>query len=290
MASFVKRTLKKSHASLIERLKVKAQMASAAEKRTRVAGGLAQLSPSASVRSDLSRSWPPSSSVSSSSQPMKPYVPQLHCQTYVPPRIAPPYQSPPSTAPSSICSTAQTKHTSTSPLISVFNHSMRQYQCLYESKPLPSPPQSQQHSTPPAYARYEHEPSPPRQHQPQPPNYQPLHRQEPSPLVPAPLRLRRDSVSSAGSKTSAAASNGRNTAAAIQAMPSVRYRASHPDYPQMNPYADDDDHHDRPRDRQALSLDTSVPRVGAVAGEVGGGAGCVGEATLRGPFIAELEG
>ena len=282
MAGFVKKTLKKSHASLIERLKIKAQMASTAETHARVASGPVPLSPSASVRSDLGQSWTQSSSVSSASPSVKAFMPQLHYRHYTPPQIPPAYQSTPSTAPSSVCSTPQKQYTSTPPLVSAFNHSMRQHQCRTERKPLPSPPQPQHHSRPPAYARYEHEPSPPPQHLPQPPKYGHLSRPEQSPLVPEPLRLRRDSACSVGSRTSSAPHNGRNTAAAVHAMPSVRYRASHPDYPQMNPYAEDD--------RQVADRDTSVPGVGAVAGDVRRGPAIRGEATLMGPFIAELEG
>lgn len=284
MASFVKKTLKKSHAALIDRLKIKAQMVSASETNARLASGLSPSLSSASIHSDLSsRSWTPSSSVSSSPPSLQSPVAQLQGKSNTPARISSPYQSPPSTTLSSGFSIRQVQHTPTPPLIAGYTSSdhIHEDQCRY---PLPSPHPAQQHSSPPAYGRYDFSPS---HQQPQPMSrYMPRQQHNPDEtLIPPPLRLRQNSAGSVGSTISTGSiAHGRNASAVIKAQPSVRYRVSHPDYPQMNPYADPyaDDH-----DRQARCRD-NAQRVRVGPGQV---TVRKTEAVLQGPFvITELEG
>lgn len=294
MTNFVKKTLKKSHAALIERLKVKAQIVAAAEANERLASGLSPSSSSASVRSDLSsHPWTPASSASSSPPSVQSFVPQLRSNNNTPPQIPPPYQSPPSTGPSSGFSSPHAQYTLSSPPISrpqscaSYGPNSQPYQNQPRYNSIPSPPQHQQHSSPPAYGRYD---SAPQQQRAQP-MYQYLPAQQQNPdrsSVPEPLRLRQTSTRSTSSAASVVPTpnslyrdaHARVTWAAIKAQPSVRYRVAHPDYPQMNPYAAD--------------LDRQVPCQGPVRAAHGVGLGHVAvhkvEATLQGPFVAELEG
>ncbi|KAB5572099.1 hypothetical protein GE09DRAFT_1054283 [Coniochaeta sp. 2T2.1] len=325
MTSFVKKTLKKSHAALIERLKVKAQIATAAEANAHLASGLApsaSSSSSASIRSDLSgRSWAASGSSVSSSPP------SIHTS------IPSGYISPPSTAPSSGFPSPQytyssvpstTSSTSHHPYELSSNRAPQDNMSQSRYKPLPSPPQHhQQHSLPPpAYGRY---PPPsasqPQQHE-QPaatsgstsqPSYHQLPPQAVAPgnPFPQPLRLRQNPVSSSVATSSSTSTpnnslyrdaNGRVTWAAINKtaaqspyrQPSVRYHVAHPDYPQMNPYSEESPV-DRQAQQQGRCLNYGASATGLVVGHVTGGSGvaesaCSRGASLRGPFVAELEG
>jgi hypothetical protein len=295
MTNFVKKTLKRSHAALIERLKVKAQIVTAAETNERPASGLSPLSSSISVRSDInSRPWTPSSSVSSSAPSVQSFVPQVRDSNT--PQILSPYQSPPSSAPSSGFPSPQGQYTLISAPSSVpqscepDRHTSHPYQKQTRHNSIPSPPQHQQHSSPPAYGRYD--PTPP-QHQP-PPMYQYIPTQQQRldlKLAPEPLRLRQTSArptSSTGSvvptpKSLCRDAYGRATWAAIKAQPSVRYRFAHPDYPQMNPYAEDEDHQ--------APCQAHVQGVHSIGfGDVRLETSIKVGATLQGPFVAELEG
>lgn len=299
MTNFVKKTLKKSHAALIERLKVKAQIVAAAEANERLASGLSPSlsSSSASVRSDLSsRPWTPSSSVSSPAPSVQSFVPQLRGSSGTPTRSPPPHPSPPSTAPSSGFPSPHAQYTLSSPPTAgprpcaPYGSSSRPYEKEPRYGAHHSPPQHQQHSSPPAYGRYD--PTPPQQ--PPQPMYQYIPAQQPNPdlnAVPEPLRLRQNSAHSAHSTGSAVSTPnapyrdayGRVTWAAIKAQPSVRYRVAHPDYPHMNPYADDQGH-------RAQYHDQAQGEHGLGFGAVRVGTGIKVGATLPGPFVAELEG
>jgi hypothetical protein len=204
MTSFVKKTLKKSHAALIERLKLAAQTRSAAQSGSR-SGNRVSSSFTTPAHASLSgsdlrrRSWTPSCSVASSPFPVPYHVPQLHGETCTPRQhLSPSYNA--------VCNDGQGFE--------------RVHSCCIPV--VPSTP-DHRYSAP----RFEHE------HQELDSRQTPRHGQ--GPFVPEPLRLP-PKKSGGRPVQSGAESKGRGMAARA-ASPSVRYRTSHPDYPQMDPYA-----------------------------------------------------
>lgn len=253
MASFVKKTLKKSHAALVERLKAKAQMATASNSSSRLSGPPS--SSSNSTHSGNSRPWTPSTS-SPSPAPSSSNVAAIPLSLH-PGRgslaIFPPYQ------PSSYTTTAtfqsrQSQPPGSSPPGPVGNFYRQQVhrpqsqsQKLPEQSPYESPPLAR--NPPPPYADSQADTSNPT-------------------LYPDPLRLlRQDSVTSVYPDA-----NGHATWQTLKSGPSVKYREGDPNYPQMNPYTPDGEAH---------RLGTAAPAPALVPAPMGG--------TLNGPFIAELE-
>lgn len=291
MTSFVKKTLKKSHAALIERLKVKAQIAAAAETHARLSTGLAPSWSTAPIKNKISsRSWTPLTSTSPYPPSRQSFIFALRSNSNTPPEIPSGYSSPPSSPPSSSFPSPQ--YTLTSPPTYRPSNLPPNPSFQPRHNSVSSPPSCQQHSPPPAYGRDTS--STPQQPSKTQPKYQypPPTRQPPTPplnLVPEPLRIHQNSAGSTSSTSSSSGSvaatpaalfrdaHGRVTCAAIKARPSVRYEMAHPDYPQMNPYSDD----------QVLSGNHAYGGQGF--GDVRYD-GIKVTATLQGPFFAELEG
>lgn len=265
MTNFVKKTLIRSHAALIERLKTNARLVSATKANARLTSG-------------LSASRTLSSSVFTHPPSVQSCIPESRGKTDKPTRILPSYTSPLSTAPSSGFPIRQVQYTLTPPPVGGCTSRGRPNRDKPQCHPLPSPHYNPQHSSPLAYGRDAYHSSPPKQ------QHKPIAPQEQNPdhaLVPAPLRLGQYSARSGGSTASTgSAAHDHNSPAAIRAQSSVQYRVCHPDYPHMSPYADD---HDR-----------QVQRQDSVGGVRGLAADRItvynAEATLRDPFVAELDG
>lgn len=218
MASFVKKTLKKSHAALVERLKVKAQLATAAAAKAKSLQSNESSPSTTTIHSDNSLKWTSSASEASTASPSSSHSPiPLALQPGRTSLAPPPPYLPTISAPQ--------------PAASQWRHS--QY---------PRPASIALPLQQPSYAQ-----SRPQRKSEQTPNqpssvaetyssHASLHIDtgvlNPGPYpYPKPLRLpRQDSCASVYSND-----NGRWQT--LKQMPSVRYREGHPDYPQMNPYA-----------------------------------------------------
>lgn len=259
MTNFVKKTLKKSHAALIERLKTNARLVSATEANARLERGLSVSQTSSSAF------FTPPPSVQSSGPEIMGKSSESTC-------TLPKYIPSLSTTPSSGFPTRQVQDTLTSAPGAGYTLSYHPNRDPHQYHPLPSPHQTQQHSFHPGYGR---------DTQQQQSNL--MARQEQvsdQGLVPAPLRLRQPSAGSASFTTSTCSiAHGRSTFAAVKAQSSGQYRASHPDYPHMNPYADDRDRQARRQDSpgELRGLGADHPTVGKL------------DDRMQGPFIAELE-
>lgn len=259
MASFVKKTLKKSHAALVDRLKVKAQEATATQFKS-----LPDARPSStttSVYSNNSRPWTPSSSglaTGFSSSDLTSIPPALH-PGRTPAKAGPqPYQPPPN-APPAAFSSPQPQYMEGSHPGPVSNFYDQGHPPPYQQ---PSHPQSH----PQMHTEHGHYPAQPTTKYPPPPHADVPADASTSNLHPDPLRLlRTDSVGSVYPDE--------NDSTAWQSLkpgPSVKYREGHRDYPQMNPYS-------AGAGEKAQHWVTTAPAPAPMP------------ATLNGPFIAELE-
>lgn len=279
MTGFVKKTLKKSHASLVERLKVKAQIAAAAEHNSRLAA-----KSHSSMRSGMTGQR-------TLTMPVSPPTPGT--MDTAPSEVSPPFQSP-------------RYDQSATPRVRNLSggHAPRQSGSPAHSQNLPR--QQQQPFFPPPPTQYHRHgspsfPSPPKKlssstSPPQQPSPSLSHASFSSPfsanLHPPPLRLRSTSNTSTASTTSSSSTSsnpvcrdaqGRVTWSALKPSETIRYRP-HPDYGHMNPYSEDSEGR-RTGHVGLVFVDSPV-----LGFETPTASGRGTRATLTGPFVAELEG
>ncbi|RKU47237.1 hypothetical protein DL546_008659 [Coniochaeta pulveracea] len=280
MTGFVKKTLKKSHAALVERLKVKAQLAAVTEHNSRLAA-----SSQSSARSGIRGK-------STLAMPVSPPTPGSmdNARSEVSPPVQSPRYDPAATR------GVQRRLGGLMPSQSRLPADSRD-QPRHQQQPYfpPPPTQSSQKPSPLFLSPRKPSsfpPSPSHPQQPSPPLSKPsLPHPQSANLYPSPPRLRSVSTTSTSSTTSSSstASNPayrdvqeRVTWSSLKPSGTIRY-CPHPDYGHMNPYSDESEA-GAPRPIGSISADSPVLGFEYPATKQ------YTQATLSGPFVAEMEG
>ncbi|KAL1879415.1 hypothetical protein VTK73DRAFT_6947 [Phialemonium thermophilum] len=262
MTSFVKKTLKRSHATLVDRLKDKAQKVTATYGVQTLSDTTSSLS-YATSRRDSSRLSVASSSTSHRSNSPA-HLDAAH-------QSSPPLSS--SHYPSDLNTAYQAGYQYAKPQQSFQQPQQHQYQHQYQHRHQPHYQPQQPHlhgqtkSQTPLSGTNSNEQSRPCHIT---GDTGPSELDSGASLYPQPLRPRRGSVGSQYNDYSHANGWGAWQPSPPQPMPSVRYREGHPEYPQMNPYSGDG----APREDQTRD----DPEVDAAV-----------RASLSGSHAAELE-